>query len=313
MSTTSKTTTNHYNSSPAGVARAYLTAAATATLCETVTYPLDVIKTRLQLQNERGRTLGGSIASSPPLRMTALARQVIKVEGFKALFAGVSVAVMRQWLNAGISVGLYPFMRRKLLVEGEEAHSAPLWKRACAGAMTGSIAQALAQPADIVKVRLQADGRLRAAGGVTRYTSATHAFREIIRVEGWRGLYVAFGSSVWRAAIINAAGISSYDHTKQWAVKNVGGDNAPQIIAALVCGVISAVVSAPLDIVKTRIINQPTLYKGPNDALLQIIRTEGIASLWKGILPTYQRQALWNGIFWIVLEELQRILGQDRI
>ena len=301
-----------YNASPVGLARSYLTAAATATLCESVTYPLDLIKTRLQLQNERGRALGGGNAGAP-LGMTALARQVVAVEGVGALFSGVGVAVARQWLNAGISVGLYPYMRRKLCAEGEDARSAPLWKRAAAGAMTGSIAQALAQPADIVKVRLQADGRLRAAGGVPRYTGAAHAFREIVRVGGWKGLYVALGSSVWRAAIINAAGISSYDATKQWGTRAFGGDYAPQAVAALVCGVVSAVVSAPLDIVKTRIINNPTLYKGPNEALMQIIRTEGGASLWKGLLPTYQRQALWNGIFWVVLEEMQRLLGQDRI
>jgi solute carrier family 25 uncoupling protein 27 len=291
---------------------AYLTACFAATVSETVTYPLDLLKTRLQLQNERGRALGGG-AAGVPLTLTQMTRKVVATEGVRSLFAGLSVAVARQWLNAGVSVVFYSYIRRAMLADGEDGMNAPLWKRAAAGAISGCIAQALAQPADIVKVRLQADGRLRASGGVPRYNGAAHAFREIVRVEGWRGLYVAFGSSVWRAAIIQSAGIASYDHTKQWATEAVGGNYAPQTIASFVTGVVSAVVSAPLDIVKTRIINTPERYKGPNDALMSILRTEGAASMWKGLLPTYQRQALWNGIFWMMLEEGQRIMGQERL
>ncbi len=212
-------------------------------------------------------------------------------------------------------MGLYPSIRRALLGDGESAATAALWKRAAAGALTGCVGQALAQPLDIVKVRLQADGRLRAAGGAARYAGARDAFAGIVRAEGARGLYVALGSSVWRAAIINAVGIATYDHTKQAAALALGGasEYAPQVIAALVCGAVSAVVSCPLDVVKTRIINDPARYKGPNDALIQLVRAEGAASLWKGFVPTYQRQALWNFCFWVSIEEIQRVTGQERL
>jgi hypothetical protein len=76
---------------------------------------------------------------------------------------------------------------------------------------------------------------------------------------------------------------------------------------------VSAVVSCPLDVVKTRVINNPTLYRGPNDALAQLVRAEGFSSLWKGLLPTYQRQAVWNFFFWVLLEEAQKRLGLERL
>jgi solute carrier family 25 uncoupling protein 27 len=54
-------------------------------------------------------------------------------------------------------------------------------------------------------------------------------------------------------------------------------------------------------------------YRGPNDCLVQLVRSEGAASMWKGFLPTYYRQALWNGAFWVSLEAAQRWLGLESI
>jgi solute carrier family 25 uncoupling protein 27 len=247
------------------------------------------------------------------LSLTSTARRVVETEGFFSLFRGCTIAIVRQWINAGVSISLYPSVRRSLLSASEDSTTAPLWKRTAAGAVTGVVAQALAQPTDVIKVRLQADGRLRLSGGAARYTGVAHAFREVVRTDGVRGLYVAMGSSVWRAGIINAVGISSYDHTKQSAVRAFGDNLSSHTIAALVCGAVTAVVSCPLDVVKTRVINNPTLYKGPNDAFIKLVRNEGILSMFKGLVPTYQRQALWNGIFWIVFEQLQKLTGGERI
>jgi hypothetical protein len=310
-----------------GFAQRWFLACLGATLSELLTYPLDLLKTRLQLQNERGRGLlpqNAGPATLPPssapllLNLRSMAAHMVRTEGAASLFAGLPVAVVRQLFNAGVSVGLYPTVRGALVGRGESARDAALWKRALAGAVTGCVAQALAQPADVVKVRVQADGRLRAAGLPPRYAGSLDAVRRIRREEGARGFYTALGSSVWRAGIINSAGIASYDATKQWATRALGerawGGMGPQVIAALVCGAVSTVVSCPLDVVKTRLMNAPPgLYKGPNDCLLQLLKTEGPASMWKGIVPTYQRQALWNGIFWLALEKTQQLLGIESL
>jgi solute carrier family 25 uncoupling protein 27 len=315
-------------SSPPSPILHYLLACCAATISETVTYPLDLVKVLLQLQNERGQSLlqGAAAAAAPPAAagtgtgaaprpppplqsMTALLRGMAR-NG--ALFSGLSISILRQCLNAGVSVGLYPTLRAALLAPGEDKERMPLYKRALAGAATGCIGQALAQPTDVVKVRVQADTRLRAAGLAPRYAGVGDAFARIVAQEGVRGLYTALGSSVWRAGIINSAGIASYDGTKQVVVGwlREGGSAAlqqrlprqraaaaqehlPSLCAAAVCGVVSTVVSCPLDVVKTRIMNsRPGTYTGPNDCLVQLIRAEGLASMWKGVLPTYYVRCL---------------------
>jgi solute carrier family 25 uncoupling protein 27 len=44
-----------------------------------------------------------------------------------------------------------------------------------AGALSGSLGQLVANPFDVVKVRLQADGRLKALGQEPRYRGTFHA------------------------------------------------------------------------------------------------------------------------------------------
>lgn len=60
-------------------------------------------------------------------------------------------------------------------------------KRILAGAITGGVGQLVASPTDVVKIRIQADGRLKLQGGEPRYTGAADAFRRIFAEEGMRG------------------------------------------------------------------------------------------------------------------------------
>jgi len=254
--------------------------------------------------------------------MTGIMRDIVVKEGVLSMFSGLSIAILRQCFNAGVSVGLYPYIRLSLCSGEETKETVALWKRALAGSITGCVGQTLAQPTDVVKVRVQADGRLRAAGLTPRYKGIRDAFSRILAEEGVAGFYTALGSSVWRAGIINAAGIASYDGTKHWVAGAMREgayspgfqDHAPSFIAAFVCGVVSTVVSCPLDVVKTRLMNStPGTYRSPGDCFVQLVKEEGLISMWKGIVPTYQRQALWNGIFWVALENFQRALDIERL
>lgn len=133
--------------------------------------------------------------------------------------------------------------------------------------LTGGIGQFVASPTDVVKVRLQADGRLKALGKEPRYRGTADAFARIWREEGLGGYYKGIGPSVQRAAIINGCGIASYDHTKQVLMKVLGTEEglSAKVLGSLVSGFVSAMVSTPFDVVKTRIMNQPKdvkLYRG---------------------------------------------------
>ncbi len=84
---------------------------------------------------------------------------------------------------------------KDLLGATDPAHT-PLWKKITAGAVSGAFGSALANPTDLVKVRMQAEGKLE-AGQARRYKNTLDAFMSIYHKEGFAGLYrVHCGSMV---------------------------------------------------------------------------------------------------------------------
>jgi len=61
--------------------------------------------------------------------------------------------------------------------------------RIASGLTTGALAVLLAQPTDVVKVRMQAQQRMLGSGTVPRYKSTLQAYQMIARQEGARGLW----------------------------------------------------------------------------------------------------------------------------
>jgi solute carrier family 25 (mitochondrial uncoupling protein), member 27 len=185
-------------------------------------------------------------------------------------------------------------------------------KRILSGFITGGVGQAVASPTDVVKVRLQADGRLKLLGGTPRYKGTLDAFVRIPKEEGFKGFFRGLGPSVQRAAVINGCGIASYDHTKQVVLRLTGKTEGlvPQVAGSLVSGLISALVSTPFDVVKTRIMNQPVgtkLYSGPIDCAMKTVRAEGPLALYKGFVPAYTRLGPWQLVFFLTFEQVNKL------
>jgi hypothetical protein len=286
---------------------------------EAATFPLDFTKTRLQLQNELGKTLSGEAAAGRGMGMLRTAAHIFRTEGLLAMYGGLSAAALRQFVYGGIGVGLYVPMRTLVIGEGVDAKTAPLWQRMLAGALSGSLGQVVANPFDVVKVRLQADGRLKSLGQAPRYRGTLQALTAIGREEGARGYLRGMGPSVGRAAVINGCGIASYDASKGVVQRALGSDKGllPQVGASLVSGLVSALVSTPFDVIKTRMMNQPSgaasLYKGPIDCLVKTAKAEGITGLYKGFTPAYARLAPHRVVHFVCLEQLTRAAGMGEM
>ena len=192
---------------------------------------------------------------------------------------------------------------------------------------TSLVLAALANPTDVVKVRVQADGRLRLQGLPPRYTGTVDAFLSVAKNEGFASFWKGMLPNVQRAAVVNGCGIAAYDQSKQTAKYLLGeGDSlAARFVAALVGGCVTALVGCPFDVLKTRLMNehqQPIQSSGTNSAkassvgpkyvgglwgaFTAIVRTEGVFALWKGLLPVYCRQAPFNLLNYMIMEQVRK-------
>ena len=279
---------------------------------EAATFPLDFTKVRLQLQNELGKTLTGEAAVGKGKGMFTTFVHIFRTEGLLAMYGGLSAAALRQFVYGGIGVGLYVPMRTLVIGADVDPKTAPLWKRILAGALSGSLGQLAANPFDVVKVRLQADGRLKSLGQAPRYVGAWDALKRIPVEEGVAGYFKGLGPSIGRAAVINGCGIASYDASKTVASQVTGRTEGlvPQVLASLVSGLVSALVSTPFDVIKTRMMNQPRdkpLYSSAIDCVVKTARAEGVLGLYKGFVPAYSRLAPHRVVHFVALENVSSV------
>lgn len=177
------------------------------------------------------------------------------------------------------------------------------------------VAQVVASPADLVKVRMQADGRMVSKGLQPRYSGPFDAFRKIIHTEGFRGLWKGVFPNVQRAFLVNMGELACYDHAKRFVIENqISGDNIyAHTLASIMSGLSATALSCPADVVKTRMMNQVTgkeddiMYKNSYACLVKTVRNEGLRALWKGFFPTWARLGPWQFVFWVSYEKFRQI------
>lgn len=177
--------------------------------------------------------------------------------------------------------------------------------------------QVLASPADLIKVRMQADGHLVSQGLPSRYTGIIDAFNKIIRSEGVLGLWRGVFPNTQRAFLVNMGELSCYDQAKRFIINHeICEDNVlAHTMASVASGLCATTLSCPADVVKTRMMNQAScakgkiMYRTSYDCLAKTVKFEGVTALWKGFFPTWARLGPWQFVFWVSYERFRRASG----
>jgi solute carrier family 25 uncoupling protein 8/9 len=278
---------------------------AAACVAEIATLPIDTTKVRLQL-------LGASSARPPS--MLAVARGIVRDEGVCGLFKGLAPALQRQIVFASLRIGLYAEISGRLREPG--APTLSLARKIVAGLMSGAIGITVANPTDLVKVRMQSEGRLP-AGARPRYSGVFNAYATIVRTEGVLGLWTGLGPAIVRNSIINATELASYEQAKEALRARGARDGLPlHVAAATAAGLAATVVGSPVDVVKTRVMAARRAAEtaggpaavGAVECVTSMLRNEGPAAFYKGVTPAFFRLTGWSIVMFVTLEQLKLAL-----
>lgn len=290
----------------------YCLSSLAATVAESVTFPLDITKTRLQIQGERASCLSTATARSLPYRgMIKTAVGIVEEEGLRNLWSGVTPAILRHVVYTGSRMTAYELLRNNVLRRNPDGTFA-LWKSVIAGMTAGAFGQFIASPTDLVKVQMQMEGkRVLIEGRQPRVLNTSHAFANIVNKHGVRGLWKGWAPNVQRAALVNMGDLTTYDTVKHFLIGHTSlQDNwITHTISSGCSGLIASTISTPADVVKTRIMNNPKVYRGSLDCFMSAVHEEGFFSLYKGWLPTWTRMAPWSLTFWLVYERIRSVSG----
>lgn len=252
--------------------------------------------------------------------------------------AGVQPALLRQATYGSLRIGMYEPLKEALM--GGSTAAPSVLHKLVAGVTSGALASGLCNPTDVVKVRMQAQ-----ATGAPRYRHVFHAFSTIASEEGVvRGLYRGVGPTMQRAAVVAGVELASYDECKGALVRWAGlreSAYATHFSASLLgeargggvgeglcltaptpyprrspppaAGFLATLASSPLDVVKSRVMNQPvdpatgrgTLYASTADCFRKAVAAEGVLSLWKGFGPNFARIGPHVVITFMTIERLR--------
>ncbi|KAJ3102368.1 Mitochondrial oxaloacetate carrier protein [Phlyctochytrium bullatum] len=286
----------------------------------TATNPLDVCKVKMQAGPMHGRPYGSLFST---------AARIIREEGpiRGLIMPGLMATVLRELSYSSFRFGCYqPFKRLLAGLSGNaSAHgSEPFYMKLFAGLGSGMVGSFLANPTDVVKIRLQTESGLLKNGvyvtGLYKghppsYRNTFHAFFKIFQDEGLQGLYKGVHVTVLRASVLTATQLASYDEAKVLSKRYLGISEGMGLHAfcAVVAGLVTTTACAPSDIIKTRLlsqsINDPSGYRGITHCFVSIVKKEGVGALFRGWLPSYLRIAPHFVVALPLYEQIRLLLG----
>lgn len=294
--------------------KGFVTGSLAAVCAGAVVHPIDTVKVRLQLAGGLDGAKATSSAAEQRVRagLWSTTTGIVRAEGVRGLYQGISGNVLRQSTLIGSRLGFYDLFKRQFEdADGKISFAG----KVCAGLGAGAMGAAVGSPADLVMVRMQADGRLPPAER-RNYKHAIDALMRISKEEGVPALWRGVQATVNRAMIVTAAQMSFYDQAKE-ALIGMGMPDSPttHTCASLAAGSAAALSSNPFDVAKTRLQNMQARadgtfpYRGTVDCIMQTARAEGPFALYKGLVPTFARQAPLNVVRFVALEQLRKIFS----
>ncbi|KAJ3209438.1 hypothetical protein HDU67_006197 [Dinochytrium kinnereticum] len=269
-----------------------LTAGAIAGVTEIlVCYPLDVVKTRFQLQVSTPGSVGYSSIGDA-------FSKIIKQEGFGALYRGILPPIMVEAPKRSIKFGAneeYGKLYKSMGIKDAQLLSI------LTGISAGATESLVVVAPDLVKIRLQD----KANAG--RYTGTGDAFKKIYAAEGFTGFWRGLEATMLRHVVWNAGyfGVIQAIRAKLPKAKTQNEVLLNNFVAGSLGGTVGTILNTPFDVVKSRVQGQiaaPYKYNWAAPALITIAKEEGFGALYKGFVPKVLRLGPGGGILLVVYE-----------
>lgn len=291
----------------------FVTAAMSNMAASGVSNPLDVIKVRQQLRTQ--------VPGSRKNAFWAVGMDMIRKEGLISMGSGFSASMAREVVYSGFRLGAYEFFKDKLYGWSNGALTREgITLKVLAATCSASIGSALANPADLIKVRMQAyypNG--------SPYRNMRHAFATVYRegaaasagspvLGGLRTLWRGVEATTVRGVVLSASQICSYDQVKQVLKGNgvMQEGVSLHLVASMFAGLFCSLTSNPVDVVKVRLMTDKNReINGVLHCVRTILVKEGPMAFYKGFGMCWGRLGTHTIVSFITFEKLRELFGME--
>lgn len=286
--------------------------------CDAVLHPIDTVKSRLHVQK------------GPPYKYRSMFHAftvITRQEGRKGLYAGFGAVLTGSAPAHAAMFASYKACKRlgeKSISDRDEqstktSKSVPVETQLVAvDLVSGAVGEVFALPfyvpAEVIAKRMQ----VASLGPARNYNSVAHAAQCIYRTEGGMGLLTGFWATMLRDVPFTMLQFSLFTISKDKLHIFTGRNEVNDLEATtlgVIVGAISAVLTNPFDVVKTRFMIQGTGSERKYHSIIHCMRRmvfeEGIASLTRGALARVLWVAPASGITLALYERTSKFLKKQ--
>jgi len=268
------------------------TAGALAGCTELLTlYPLDVVKTRMQLEKGKGQ-----------FGMIGMFKDIIAKEGFSRLYRGIVPPLMLEAPKRAVKFAANGYWGNLFTSNG----AIPMTQSVAiyTGCMAGATESIVVTPFELVKIRLQ--------DKASTFKGPMDVIKQTIKKEGVLAMYSGMEATFWRHFWWNGGYFGSIFQIRSLLPKaqSKSGELANNFISGAIGGAIGTALNTPFDVIKSRIQMQGT-GEWTYPALVKTAREEGFAALYKGFTPKVLRLAPGGGVLLLVVEALSSVFRKS--
>ncbi|XP_030767890.1 mitochondrial glutamate carrier 1-like isoform X2 [Sitophilus oryzae] len=288
------------------------------------TFPLDLVKTRLQKQSPGpdGKKMYNSIFDA--------FRKIYRAEGLRGMYRGSAILICLVTPEKAIKLSANDFFRYHLKDKNNKISPS---RQALAGALTGVVQLIVTTPMELLKIQLQDAGRVAAMDAkidpvtgksILPKISARAVAKDLVQDRGFLGLYKGLFATMARDVPFCVVYFPLFAYLDKFGPRKLDGSGDAVFYWSFICGLMSgsfsALVVTPFDVMKTRIqtVTKSAAgdksYTSIKSAFLDILQTEGPTAFFKGgicrmtvIAPLY---AIVQGVYYLGVAE--KLLGIEK-
>ncbi|KAG8728179.1 Fe(2+) transporter [Ceratobasidium sp. 428] len=281
-----------------------------------VMFPIDSIKTRMQVITASDVAVYSSLGNA--------VQRIASTEGLRTLWRGVASVIMGagpahavhfgtyeavKELAGGNTGGHHPGATRKPSSHNQLDSFRQIWL-VFAGACATIASDALMNPFDVIKQRMQIKD--------SAFRSVLTCARTVYRNEGLTAFYISYPTTLTMSVPFTAVQFTAYESIKR--ILNPTDKYSPitHVTAGGLAGGIAAAITTPLDVAKTLLqtrgsSNDPQIRnaRGMRDAFRIIYERNGLRGFSRGLTPRVVTFMPSNALCWLCYEFFKTTIRTD--
>jgi len=261
----------------------FLLSGAAAVISKTAAAPIERVKLMVQNQDEM---LKSGRLSKPYSGVLDCGRRIVAEEGVLPFWRGNLANCLRYFPTQALNFAFKDKIKAQFKVRKTDGSFTKLGKNVASGGLAGAMSLCFVYSLDYARTRLANDVKSSKKGGSgeRQFNGLLDVYKKTIAADGVQGLYRGFVISCVGIVVYRGCYFGFYDTLKPIVL----GDDASLVLSfCLGYGVTVAagLASYPIDTIRRRMMmtsGEAVKYNGSIDCTVQVLKSEGVATFFKG-------------------------------